>query len=553
MRAAVYARYSSELQRDASIEDQVRLCRARIDAEKWTPTGVYTDHAMSGSIRMRPGYQKLLEDARGGAFDIVVSEALDRLSRDQEDIAGLYKHLSFAGVTMITLAEGEISELHVGLKGTMNALFLKDLGKKTWRGLEGRVRQGRSGGGLSYGYDVVKETDAMGDPRYGGRSVNEAEAAVVCRIFKDYAAGKSPRAIARDLNREGLPGPGGRPWGDTTIRGHFTRRTGILNNELYAGRLIWNKQRYVKDPRTGKRLARPNPERLWVVHEIPELRIVDPAIWDKVHARLTAVREVPGVKKAIEKQFWLKRRAKHLLTGLAKCGVCGGDLAPIGQDYLACSAARRKGTCANKRGIRRPMLEGIILDTLKDNLMAPELVKEFITEFHAEVNRLRRDSELGAGRKRKELDDVTRKLDGLISAIADGLRATGLQSKLDELESRKAALEKDIAAAPAAAPRLHPNLAEIYRHKVENLQEALRDPATHSEALEILRSLVDRVVVTPAERGFTVELIGAIAYMVKLSAGSESLTKEPYLSSVKVVAGTCNHLYRTTINALPRR
>jgi site-specific DNA recombinase len=537
MRAAIYARYSSELQRDASIEDQVRLCRARIDTEKWTPAGVYTDHAMSGSIRMRPGYQKLLEDARAGGFEIVVSEALDRLSRDQEDVAGLYKHLSFAGVTMITLAEGAISELHVGLKGTMNALFLKDLGKKTWRGLEGRVRQGRSGGGLCYGYDVVKETDALGDPLHGGRTVNDAEAAIIRRIFANYSTGKSPRAIARDLNLEALPGPGGRAWVDTTIRGHFTRRTGILNNELYAGRLIWNKQRYVRDPRTGKRLARPNAEDLWVVHDIPELRIIDQAMWDKVHARLSAVREVPGVKKAIEKKFWLKRRAKHLLTGLAKCGVCGGDLAPAGQDYLACSAARRKGTCSNKKSVRRPVLEGIILDTLKDNLMAPDLVKEFIREFHAEVNRRRHDVELGAGLKRKELDDVTRKLDGLISAIADGLRATGLQTKLDELEARKVVLEKEVAAAPTSAPRLHPNLAEVYRRKVENLQEALRDPSTHSEALDILRGLVDRVVVTPAGRGFTIELIGAIAHMIKLSAGSESLTKEPYLSSVKVVAG----------------
>jgi site-specific DNA recombinase len=91
-----------------------------------------------------------------------------------------------------------------------------------------------------------------------------------------------------------------------------------------------------------------------------------------------------------------------------------------------------------------------------------------------------------------------------------------------------------VAAAPTSVPRLHPNLAEVYRRKVENLQEALRDPSTYTEALGILRGLVDRVVVTPAESGFTIELIGAIAHMIKLSAGSESLTKEPYLSSVKV-------------------
>ena len=115
------------------------------------------DAASSGASRHRPGYQKLLEDARAGAFDVVVAEALDRLSRDQEDVAALFKHLSFAGVKMVTMAEGEINELHVGLKGTMNALLLKDLAAKTHRGLEGRVREADRGAGSSYGYDVVRE------------------------------------------------------------------------------------------------------------------------------------------------------------------------------------------------------------------------------------------------------------------------------------------------------------------------------------------------------------------------------------------------------------
>ncbi len=86
-RAAVYARYSSDNQRDASIEDQVRQCRARIDRGDWTLTQVYSDAAISGATVLRPGYQKLLEESRNGAFDVVVAEALDRLSRDQEDIA----------------------------------------------------------------------------------------------------------------------------------------------------------------------------------------------------------------------------------------------------------------------------------------------------------------------------------------------------------------------------------------------------------------------------------------------------------------------------------
>src|ERR1700757_2662159 len=186
MRAVIYPRYSSDQQRDASIEDQIRVCERRIEQEGWTLLRSYVDRALSGASRLRPGYQKLLEDARNGAFDIVIAEALDRLSRDQEDVAALYKHLSFAGVRLLTLAEGEISELHVGLKGTMNALFLKDLAQKVRRGLEGRVRQGRSGGGLCYGYDVEPQLDAHGEPLHGGRLVNEAEATVVRRIFTEF-------------------------------------------------------------------------------------------------------------------------------------------------------------------------------------------------------------------------------------------------------------------------------------------------------------------------------------------------------------------------------
>ena len=91
MRAVIYARYSSENQREASIEDQVRDCKALIERQGWMLAATYSDHAISGSVRMRAGYQKLLEDARAGQFQVVIAEALDRLSRDQEDIAALYK------------------------------------------------------------------------------------------------------------------------------------------------------------------------------------------------------------------------------------------------------------------------------------------------------------------------------------------------------------------------------------------------------------------------------------------------------------------------------
>ena len=487
MRTAIYARYSSDLQSASSIEDQVRQCKALIEREGWQLEEVFADRGISGASVLRPAYQALLEGARNNAFDVIVAEGLDRLSRDQEDVAGLYKQLTFAGVKLVTLAEGEVNELHVGLKGTMNALFLKDLAQKTRRGLEGRVRQGKSGGGLSYGYDVVRETDAAGNPVAGGRRINEAEADVVRRIFALFASGQSPRAIARTLNGEGAPGPRGRAWSDTTIRGHATRRTGILRNDLYIGRLIWNKQRYVKDPRTGRRLARPNPSDQWIGQDVPDLRILDDDLWIRVQQRLDGIRNSQSVTKARETRFWEHRRPRHLLTGLVTCGVCGGRYASTGRDYIGCGRARRQGNCGNTKNLKRGVLDGLVVDALRQRLMEPELVKEFIAEFHRETNRLNATQDLHLALQRKELTDVTKKLDGLIAAIAEGFRSDELQNTVSELEARKRKIEASLKDASSPAPILHPNLSELYRRKVEGLRESLDDPAIRQEAIELLR------------------------------------------------------------------
>jgi site-specific DNA recombinase len=545
-RAAIYARYSSDNQRDASIEDQVWQCRKWIENEGHHQSEVYSDHAISGASTFRPGYQKMLEDARQGAFDILVTEALDRLSRDQEDIAGLYKKLSFAEVKLVTLAEGEINELHVGLKGTMNALFLKDLAQKTRRGLEGRVRQGFSGGGNAYGYDVVRENDASGEPLRGKRRTNEAEVVIVRRIFKEFAQGRSPRAIAKTLNAEGIPGPKGRPWRDTTIRGHHTRRTGILRNDLYVGRLVWNKQHYVKDPRTGKRLARPNLGDQWIVEEVPHLRIVDDELWNRVQARLDRIRESAPVTKARKSRFWEHRRARHLFTGLMVCAECGGSMTAAGKDYMACDHARNQGTCSNKRGVKRDRIEGAVLETLKTNLMQPDLVEEFIRAFHAEVNRLQRERNIGREHTAKQLERVARQLDGLYEAISDGLRTPGLKAKLEELERTKTDLEAQLSATPPPAPVLHPNLAEHYRRQVESLHASLNTDGCRTEAAEILRGLIETIKVRNANDGLEIELIGEIVNMIELAqtvahkgtaASKEAAVPDVYRSSVKVVAG----------------
>jgi site-specific DNA recombinase len=208
----------------------------------------------------------------------------------------------------VTVSEGGISDRHIGLNGAMNALYLKDLAEKTRRGLEGRVRAGRSGGGLCYGYDVVP-----GEER-GGRTINQDEAEIVRRIFAEFAAGRSPKSVARRLNQDGVPGPRGILWRDTAIRGHRQRGTGILNNELYIGRLVWNRLRYVKDPGTGRRVSRLNPPEAWILEAVPALRIIDDALWEAVKVRQAELDAAPAVQAIKASRFWDRRRPVNMLT-----------------------------------------------------------------------------------------------------------------------------------------------------------------------------------------------------------------------------------------------
>ncbi|CAO3403955.1 recombinase family protein [Azospirillum palustre] len=180
---------------------------------------------------------------------------------------------------------GEISTIHVAIMGMMAQMQFREIGQKTRRSHLGLAREGRIPGGKAYGYDVVDGDKAGG----GYRRINADEAAVVHRIFTLYADGMSPRAIARLLNDENVPGPRGRRWVDTTIRGQVARGTGILNNANYVGVLEWGRCEFVKDPGTGKRVARINPQAKREIVEVPELRIIDDVLWNRVKARQEAV------------------------------------------------------------------------------------------------------------------------------------------------------------------------------------------------------------------------------------------------------------------------
>ena len=534
MRAAIYARYSTDMQSASSIDDQVRVCRECLERDGHKMVQVYKDRAVSGATLMRSGIQVLMQDASRGEFDLVYAEALDRISRDQEDVAGFFKRIRFADVKIVTFAEGEISELHVGLKGTMNALFLKDLAQKTRRGLEGRIRQGRSGGGLCFGYDVVRKVDTYGEAVRGERRINEAEAAIVRRIFEEFASGRSPRAIAHSLNKEGIPGPAGGNWGPSTIYGNWQRGTGVLNNELYIGRLIWNRQQFVKDPNTGRRLARSNPESKWIIEEVPHLRIVEDQLWRSVKERQRESRSRVMTKaKGIRSER--ARRPIYLLSGLLKCGTCGGGFSKISQSHYGCSTARNKGTCDNLLTVRRDGLEAKVLDGLRQQLMQPELVRTFADEFHREVNRQRAEQDSHRNRTARDLEKTEREIRRLVEAIKSGVPGAAVKDEMKSLEARRIDLLSQLKGAPPSMPRLHPNIAEVYRQKVPNLSDALNDERTCLGAAECIRELIQEIRLVPENGKLRIELYGELAALINL-ANEQPRHKETGVQ-VTLVAG----------------
>lgn len=544
-RIAIYARYSSDMQSDRSIDDQVRLCREETDRRGGTIVETYCDYAISGShLNSRPAMLQMLTDAAEGRFDMVLAEALDRISRDQADAATIRKRLDYAGVKLVTVSEGTIGAMEIGLKGTMNQIFLEELGRKTRRGLVGVVEEGRAVSKPAFGYKPVRKLGADGEPIRGLRIIDPAEAAVVVRIFKEYAAGKAPIDIARGLNRDGIRGPSGKGWAVTAIAGSRKKGLGILNNELYIGQIIWNRQTWRKDPETGKRRSRMNPESEWRRQEAPDLAIVDQALWNQVKAvQDGAARQQGGYSK----------RVKYLLSGLMFCGCCDGPIIAVSGDYVGCSNNRNKGTCSNNRLMKRPQIESRVLAGLKSRLMEPERIKVFVRAYHAERERLARSEQNRGDQLRHDLAKLERAIDRYVDAIGDGTDTPAIRAKLKQAEGEARRIRGAIEDLDqdAGIVAMHPNLPDIMADKVENLAKALTaDDDIRLEATGILRSLIDQVILAPADEPgrFDIEIVGELAQAFRLAQsgnGGNAIGSE-------LVAGTRNLRKPNSVSGLFR-
>ncbi len=511
-RAAIYARFSTELQRDRSIEDQVALCRQHAHAQGLSVVATYEDRARSGaSIFGRDGLERMLAAADARAFDCIVVEALDRLSRDMADLAGIHRRLNFLGIELRAVHDGVADTVTVGLRGLVGQLFREDGAKKVRRGMAGVIRDGRHAGGRAYGYRPTP-----GAP--GRLAIVEDEAAVVRRIFADYVGGKSPREIAGDLNREGVAPPRGAAWNASTINGSVGRHNGIIQNPLYAGEIVWNRVRMLKDPSTGRRISRPNPESEWQRQPAPELAIVAP---DVAAAALARKRSNPWAAAPRGP----RAGARSYLSGLLRCGACGAGMSKHdvsgGRPRIRCSAARESGTCPDARPVYLDRIEEGVLELLRAELGHPELIAEYVQAYHDERQRLAGRNAKARISAEKKLADLAAREARMVEAIASGADAFGaLRSAFEQIEAerRQAQTALEEANAGRKVVTLHPRAVASFRRTLDDLAGALKAGETTALAHASFRGLVDRVVVHQQGKGEQprVEIVGRLAALLDI-------------------------------------
>ncbi|WP_164730361.1 recombinase family protein [Pelagibacterium montanilacus] len=508
-KVAVYARYSSDLQRERSITDQFAHCNEYARRQGYVVVANYSDSAKSGaSLHGRDGLAALMVDAATGKFDCIVVEALDRLSRDLGDLANLNKQLEFLGVTVEATGHGVASEVDIALRGLISSMFLKDLAHKVRRGLAGVVADGRHAGGLAYGYNALP-----GSP--GELTINEEEAEIVRRIYQEYVSGSPPREIVHGLNHDGVNPPRtAKHWNASTLNGSAARGYGILRNPIYAGEIVWNRVRMVKDPSTGKRVSRTNPTEEWKRVEVPALRIVDEALFDAAKAR--------NERKSLRHSSH-HRRPKHMLSGLLKCAHCGGGMSVKDNDHsrvrIHCSTAKESGACASRSAVYLDEIEHRVIDGLVRELRGQEALRVFVAAYNAEVLKLR--SELGndSAPLQKRMATIETQLKRAVDLVVQGVvEEQDVVRTLADLKQERAAIERQLAAWQGPDTiQLSKSAADVYAETMADLgnriatAHATRPP----EALGALRALIDKVVIVPVHRAKPkIKLYGKLAELL---------------------------------------
>jgi len=450
MKAAIYSRFSTEKQRDASIDDQIRECERVARAAGLEVVARFQDKSMSGGTASRPGYQSMLTAARNRDFTIIIAEDISRLWRNRAEFGPRSAELEDLGVHCVTCVGDDTRRdgwgLVIQIKQAVAEHARREASYRTRRGLEGNAIAGKPTGGRAYGYIAAR------DSATGQIEIDETEAVIVRRIFELYAAGTCPRSIAALLNAEGIPSPGARwnrtvrrrdrKWLASAIHGDVNRGTGILNNRRYSGVVLWGRTEWKRSAAdSNKRRHRILASGSANETADERLRIVPQALWDRVKARQAQRSHGIGalVRGGLRQRApGAGRPARHLFSGLLSCAVCEAAFVLRNRTCYCCATHWNGLACSNVINVSRDLVRDVMLAGIREDLRDPAITDEIERRFAAA---LRRQHQPATATDHKRIAQLQTEIDNATTAIMSGLLSPALRARLETAEVELARLQ----------------------------------------------------------------------------------------------------------------
>lgn len=464
MRAAIYARYSTDRQNENSIETQVRKCRKYAQDHDMIvePNYIYSDYALSGMKMQRGELQRLLSAAERREFDAVIIYDQSRLSREIVAWFTLRDTLPLYGVELHSVIRGEYGDLKdpdnfllEGVEAVFNQLHVLTSRKKTIDGLRNIASKGLfAGGSACLGYDIV-------DRQY---VINDREAHVVRLIFEMYASGNGYGTIIDHLNTCGYKTKAGRSFGKNSLYS-------ILTNERYIGTFTFGKK--LVNPDGSRNSHKESPTAIRIENAIPS--IVEREVWDVVQRKIHQKKQ-NAANKATE---------DYLLSGKIYCGECGGAMCGEKRNngrylYYICNTRKRLRTCT-KKAVRKEVIERQVLDEIYKTL-TPSTLENYAQKIYESMDTVSDNTSALKKTARGELHSIETKINNINNAIAEGIYSTSTVTTLKGLEDQRV--------------KLLDHLAELDKRRVET-----------TKSLEDVRGALQYAVAHQGSEKFLINLM----------------------------------------------
>ena len=449
MTAVIYARYSSDNQREESIEGQIRECTAYAEKNGITVVKHYIDRALSAKTDNRPDFQQMIKDSEKRLFDIVLVWKLDRFARNRYDSAHYEYQLERNHVKLVSATE-PISDSPAGImvKSMLTGMaeyYSAELSEKVVRGMTENVLKGKyNGGTIPIGFKVDEEKFFQVDP---------LKAPFVVEAFQRYNDGATMKELMNWLNDSGV----------TTNRNQkFTYNSvqTLLTNKRYIG------ENHFKD------IVMPD--------SIPA--IVDKDLFEEVQQKIKKNSRAPARHKA-EDDYLLTTKLFCGMCGAMMFGECGTGRNKVVHHYYKCATAKRFKTC-KKKTVRKEWLEDLVIaETMK--LIQDDAVIDAIV---AEVMELQEQENTTLPLLEKQMREVENGIENMLNAIQAGVLTNSTKSRLEKLEAQQKELEVRIAEEKIARPRLSENQVRFWLTRFRKL-----DPNVKSHRETLINTFVNAV------------------------------------------------------------